>query len=54
MQAGEEVERVMDVSFIHADLTVDEIKRVRPETLRVFLRRRIACDGCAVTLLHGL
>lgn len=43
-----------DVSFIHADLTMDEVMRVWPETLRAFLQRRMACIGCAIAPFHTL
>ncbi len=37
---------------ITADLTVDEVMCRWPATIAVFLRRRMACIGCAVGPFH--
>ena len=44
----------MDASRIMADLSLDDVMQAWPETLRVFLRRRMACVGCEVAPLHTL
>lgn len=35
-----------------AELSVEDVMQAWPETLRVFLRRRMACVGCAVAPFH--
>lgn len=35
-----------------AELSVEDLMQVWPETIRVFLRRRMACVGCAAAAFH--
>lgn len=37
---------------ITADMAVDEVMRRWPGTVTVFIRRRMACVGCAIGPLH--
>ncbi len=45
-------DRAMDATRMTADLTVEDVLQVWPETLRVFLHRRMACVGCEVARFH--
>lgn len=37
-----------------ADLSVEDVMQAWPGTMRAFLRRRMACVGCAVAPFHTL
>ena len=39
---------------ITPDSIVEEIMRLRPQTVRVFLRHKMACVGCSVGPFHTL
>lgn len=39
---------------ITADMSVDEVMRRWPATIAVFIRRRMACVGCAVGPFHSV
>ena len=41
-----------EAARITADLSVDEVMKVWPQTICVFLRLHLACIGCAVGGLH--
>ncbi len=42
----------MDGTRIIADLSIEDVMQVWPDTFRVFLRRRMACIGCEVAAFH--
>lgn len=39
---------------IAPDMTVDEIMRRWPATIRVFIRHRMLCIGCPIGVFHNL
>ncbi|NRC56320.1 DUF1858 domain-containing protein [Neoaquamicrobium sediminum] len=39
---------------IDPDMTVDEIMRRWPATIRVFIRHRMLCIGCPIGVFHNL
>lgn len=39
----------MPVPLIHADALVRAVMDTHPETIRVFIRRRMHCPGCAMS-----
>ena len=49
---SEERHRVMDAGCMTVELSVEDLMRVWPETIRVFLCRRMACVGCAAAAFH--
>ena len=42
----------MDIDRMAVELSVEDLMRVWPETIRVFLCRRMACVGCAAAAFH--
>ncbi len=44
----------MDAARVTADLAVEDVLHVWPNTWRVFLRRHMACVGCEVARFHNV
>lgn len=42
----------MKLPEIDPDMTVDEIMRRWPATIRVFIRNRMLCVGCPIGIFH--
>jgi hybrid cluster-associated redox disulfide protein len=43
-----------EAESVHRDLTVDQVMRAWPGTIRVFLSNRMMCVGCPVGRLHTI
>lgn len=44
----------MDRTRITADMTVGEVVRRHPQTVRVFLRHFMNCFGCSIARFHDI
>jgi hybrid cluster-associated redox disulfide protein len=40
--------------ILHPDVLVSDVMRQWPQTIRVFVRRHLACPGCAIASFHTL
>lgn len=39
---------------LHAGMTMDDVMRIRPETIPVLLRNRMHCVGCLLAPFHDI
>ncbi|PWW00583.1 hybrid cluster-associated redox disulfide protein [Hoeflea marina] len=43
-----------DKPELHAGMTIEDVMRIRPETIPVLLRNRMHCVGCLLAPFHDI